>query len=297
MDGQPQKLGGSRPRVVLAVLLLHSGQVVPASRLIDEVWAEDPPETAANVLQGYVSQLRKALGRDAIETREPGYLLRWITTHSISIASSDSRRTARSSSSAGGRRTGRCSWESACALARASARRRRRRGSLGSRGRRASTSCGLWRSNDASRLTSLVDATRISSASSKRLPRSTRFASDPRACRCSPSTDVVDRLTRSPRTARRAERLSTSSESSRARPLQELERKILGHDASLDLAPGRVRDERMAHARSCSCPLELESMDGLVALAEPLVRVGDQRELVLASTVDGRIDAAGASSR
>ena len=75
-DGAPVKLGGSRPRAVLAVLLIHSGQVVPTARLIDEVWAEDPPDTAANVLQGYVSQLRKELGRETIETREPGYLLR-----------------------------------------------------------------------------------------------------------------------------------------------------------------------------------------------------------------------------
>jgi DNA-binding SARP family transcriptional activator len=75
-DGTPAKLGGSRPRAVLAVLLLRAGQVVSTSRLIDEVWAEDPPDTAANVLQGYVSQLRKELGRDTIETREPGYLLR-----------------------------------------------------------------------------------------------------------------------------------------------------------------------------------------------------------------------------
>lgn len=73
--GRLLKLGGPRPRGVLAILLLHAGQVVPASRLIDEVWGEDPPVTAGNVLQSYVSQLRKALGRDAIVTREPGYLV------------------------------------------------------------------------------------------------------------------------------------------------------------------------------------------------------------------------------
>ena len=75
-DGVPVKLGGSRPRAVLAVLLLHSGQVISTSRLIDEVWADDPPDTAGNVVQGYVSQLRKERGRETIETREPGYLLR-----------------------------------------------------------------------------------------------------------------------------------------------------------------------------------------------------------------------------
>jgi DNA-binding SARP family transcriptional activator len=36
-DGTPAKLGGSRPRAVLAVLLLHSGQPVSMARLVDGV--------------------------------------------------------------------------------------------------------------------------------------------------------------------------------------------------------------------------------------------------------------------
>src|SRR5207344_2396292 len=59
-----------------AWLLLHVNEVVPVSRLIDELWREDPPETAANILQGYVSDLRKVLGREAIETVGHGYLIR-----------------------------------------------------------------------------------------------------------------------------------------------------------------------------------------------------------------------------
>ena len=55
---------------------VHANEVVPVARLIDEVWGDDPPVTAANVLQGYVSQLRKALGRDAIGTRGRGYASR-----------------------------------------------------------------------------------------------------------------------------------------------------------------------------------------------------------------------------
>jgi DNA-binding SARP family transcriptional activator len=34
------------------------------------------PQTAATALQVHVSQLRKALGRDLIVTRAPGYLIR-----------------------------------------------------------------------------------------------------------------------------------------------------------------------------------------------------------------------------
>ena len=75
-EGRPLRIGGSRPRAVLAVLLLHAGHVVPSTRLIDEVWGDNPPDTASNVLQGYVSQLRKQLGRAAIERASRAYLLR-----------------------------------------------------------------------------------------------------------------------------------------------------------------------------------------------------------------------------
>jgi DNA-binding SARP family transcriptional activator len=75
-DGQPAQLGGGLQRGVLVCLLAQPNAVVPATRIIDELWAEDPPPTAANLVQGYVSQLRKALGRDAIETRGTGYVAR-----------------------------------------------------------------------------------------------------------------------------------------------------------------------------------------------------------------------------
>jgi DNA-binding SARP family transcriptional activator len=74
-DGAPLELGGPRQRSVLAVLLLHAGEVVPASSLIYDIWGETPPETAVNLLQGYVSDVRKALGRETIVTRGPGYAL------------------------------------------------------------------------------------------------------------------------------------------------------------------------------------------------------------------------------
>jgi DNA-binding SARP family transcriptional activator len=34
-DGRELRLGGPRPRAVLAILLLHAGEVVPSTRLID----------------------------------------------------------------------------------------------------------------------------------------------------------------------------------------------------------------------------------------------------------------------
>ena len=73
VDGKPASLGGRQQRTVLAILLAQANQTVPVDRLIDDVWDDSPPETAANLLQGYVSQLRKALGKEAIATRGRGY--------------------------------------------------------------------------------------------------------------------------------------------------------------------------------------------------------------------------------
>jgi WD40 repeat protein/DNA-binding SARP family transcriptional activator len=74
-DGQPISLGGPKQRTVLATLLLHPNQVVHADDLIDQVWGEDPPNTARKTLQAYVTHLRHALGPDRLEWRAPGYVL------------------------------------------------------------------------------------------------------------------------------------------------------------------------------------------------------------------------------
>ena len=74
-DGRTIAVGRGKQRALLAVLALNAGRVVPAERLIDELWGDEPPATAATALQVYVSRLRKSLGEAAIETREPGYLV------------------------------------------------------------------------------------------------------------------------------------------------------------------------------------------------------------------------------
>jgi DNA-binding SARP family transcriptional activator len=73
VDDAPVSLGGRQQRAVLAILLAQANQTVPVDRLIDGVWDDSPPESAANLLQGYVSQLRKALGKEMIATRGRGY--------------------------------------------------------------------------------------------------------------------------------------------------------------------------------------------------------------------------------
>jgi DNA-binding SARP family transcriptional activator len=75
VDGRTIMLGGRHQRALLALLLAQANEVVPVERLIDRLWDEAPPDTAANVVQGYVSQLRKLLGREAIVTRGRGYAL------------------------------------------------------------------------------------------------------------------------------------------------------------------------------------------------------------------------------
>jgi DNA-binding SARP family transcriptional activator len=75
-DGRALDLGGGKQRAVLAVLLLRANRVVSRDDLVDAIWGERAPETATKALQVYVSQLRKALGRDRILTRAPGYELR-----------------------------------------------------------------------------------------------------------------------------------------------------------------------------------------------------------------------------
>lgn len=76
-------LGGDRQRALLALLLLHPNETLSADRLIDGLWGEQPPATAAKTLQVHVSRLRKALAAaggegstDILLTREHGYAIR-----------------------------------------------------------------------------------------------------------------------------------------------------------------------------------------------------------------------------
>jgi DNA-binding SARP family transcriptional activator len=74
-DGRPLPLGGTRQRALLALLLLRANQVVSSDRLLEELWPEEQPLAGRAALRVRVSQLRKALGADAVVTRSPGYVL------------------------------------------------------------------------------------------------------------------------------------------------------------------------------------------------------------------------------
>jgi DNA-binding SARP family transcriptional activator len=75
-EGESIALGGRRQRALLAALLLDAGRVVSTDRLLNDLWGEQPPRTAATSLHNLVSQLRKQLGVDTLVTRSPGYVLK-----------------------------------------------------------------------------------------------------------------------------------------------------------------------------------------------------------------------------
>jgi DNA-binding SARP family transcriptional activator len=80
-DERRLTLGGDKQRALLALLLINANRTLSSERLIDELWGERPPPSAAKTLQAHISRLRKALqhaaeGEDGvIVTREHGYEL------------------------------------------------------------------------------------------------------------------------------------------------------------------------------------------------------------------------------
>ncbi|HSC50203.1 MAG TPA: AfsR/SARP family transcriptional regulator [Gaiellaceae bacterium] len=70
------RLGAPRQRATLALLLLNANSVVSIERLADSLYAGRPPVTAVTQVHRHVSELRKALGAEAIETQGSGYMMR-----------------------------------------------------------------------------------------------------------------------------------------------------------------------------------------------------------------------------
>jgi DNA-binding SARP family transcriptional activator len=299
LDGVPAALGGPRQRAVLAILLAHANEVVPADRLIDGVWDDDPPETAANVLQGYVSHLRRALGREVIATRGRDYAIR------VTDGALDLHRYER--------------LAGAAATARAEGRARDASAAL-------RDALALWRGPALSDLTELVStrriAARLNELRTAALER--RIEAD---LACGHEADAVAELealvVEHPLRERfralhmlalyRGGRQADALESYRAaratlvdelgiepgRELQELERAILAQDPAL--APPSGPNDRGAAVRPrpatiIVAALVAESLESLTAVAEPLAR-GTDSELVLATTVAGADRLAAATER
>lgn len=74
--GRPVALGGRQQRAVLALLALGANRVVTIDELLAGIWGDRATDGSVNVLQVYVSRLRR-LGTAgiAIHRQDPGYLL------------------------------------------------------------------------------------------------------------------------------------------------------------------------------------------------------------------------------
>ncbi len=72
-------VGSPKQRALLGFFLLHANALVPRDRLIDELWGDAAPATISAVLSTYVSRLRRLLvngdGDQLLETQSAGYVL------------------------------------------------------------------------------------------------------------------------------------------------------------------------------------------------------------------------------
>ncbi|MEV6056057.1 BTAD domain-containing putative transcriptional regulator [Streptomyces sp. NPDC052107] len=74
-EGTPVPIGGRRLRTLLTALALRPSRPTTPETLIDEIWADDPPQDAPAALQALVGRLRRILGRHTVASIPGGYRL------------------------------------------------------------------------------------------------------------------------------------------------------------------------------------------------------------------------------
>ncbi|MFC8095466.1 BTAD domain-containing putative transcriptional regulator [Streptomyces sp. NPDC057301] len=74
-QGTVVPVGGPRLRALLTALALRPGRVTTPDTLIDEVWADDPPQDAPAALQALIARLRRTLGKNTVTSAPGGYRL------------------------------------------------------------------------------------------------------------------------------------------------------------------------------------------------------------------------------
>ncbi len=72
--GEARPVSSPKQRLVLALLVAARGPV-SRERLVDALWGDEPPSSAAATLMGYVSRLRSTLGASGIDGKPEGYRL------------------------------------------------------------------------------------------------------------------------------------------------------------------------------------------------------------------------------
>ncbi|MFC6082688.1 AfsR/SARP family transcriptional regulator [Sphaerisporangium aureirubrum] len=74
--GGPVYLGPVKQREILAVLALRRRSVVSVQQVAGDLWGDDPPMSAANLVHTYIGRLRRLLGEHAVlHSHRPGYQL------------------------------------------------------------------------------------------------------------------------------------------------------------------------------------------------------------------------------
>ena len=95
-DGTPMHVAGRQRRRLLALLACRRGRDVSVEALVDAMWGDDPPPSAAKTVQSHVVRLRQSLAAagDPIETSPGGYRLNIEPASTESLGSSGSPPTA-----------------------------------------------------------------------------------------------------------------------------------------------------------------------------------------------------------
>ncbi len=69
--GVPVALGPTRLRAVLTLLLLYADAGLSRADIVDALWADDPPGTAATMVHGYITRIRGLLGHGRVHAAAP----------------------------------------------------------------------------------------------------------------------------------------------------------------------------------------------------------------------------------
>ena len=284
-------LGGARQRALLAILLLRAGEVVSVDRLIDELWGDEPPATAAHTVQVFVSRLRKALelgGFSRLRTRAPGYVIE-LETDELDLARFERLVERARGEIAASPQAAAATLREALALSRGPAL--------------ADFAFEPFAQAPAARLEELRLAT-----------LEERIDADLACGRHTELVGELESLVREHplrerlrgqlmlalyRSGRQAEALDVFQAGRRALvdelgidpspALQRLERAILQQDASLELAPAPAAEARTAVRPQRSillAPADRPGLELLEALAEPLARSAAPHELILSLCVE-----------